>query len=206
MREFVVAFKLMVVLCAVSAFVWPIGASMHSANKTADETWSFTLSDAEGKSHSQIEWKDSKAVVLLFIGADCPISNAYAPEINRVVTAYSGKQVRFYLIHSDPDITGEQARKHAADYGYRFTVLLDPKQVLAKKYGVSITPTSVLLNPEGEMLYRGRIDNRYIDLGQQRETVTEHDLRDAIGAILAGKPVAERVTKPVGCFLPPAAH
>jgi peroxiredoxin len=164
----------------------------------------FSLTDSEGKTHSQREWQQSQAVVLLFVGAECPISNAFAPEINRISAAYGSKRVSFYLVHSDPDITTETAANHAAEYGYKFTVLLDPKQVLAKKFGVTITPTAVLLSNEGEPLYRGRIDNRYIALGQKRPEATQHDLRDALDATLAGKKVAEAVTKPIGCFIPSA--
>src|SRR5882757_2906769 len=93
----------------------------------------FSLTDSEGKTHTRKEWQQSKAVVLIFIGADCPISNGYAPEINRIYSAYASKEVTFYIVHSDPDMTRVDAAKHAAEYGYRFTVLLDPAQVLAKR-------------------------------------------------------------------------
>ena len=175
-----------------------------NAGSVAQDGLQFSLTDTDGKTHTQTEWQQSKAVVLFFVGAECPISNAFAPEINRINTAYGSKQVSFYIVHSDPDITKEAAANHAAEYGYKFTVLLDPKQVLAKKFGVTITPTAVMLSSEGEALYRGRIDNRYIALGQKRPEATQHDLRDALEATLAGKKVAEAVTKPIGCFLPGA--
>jgi len=203
MRRIVVTFQAITLLFLAQVFGRPI---QLSAGNSSDGSWNFTLTDSEGRSHSPAEWKDSKAVALLFIGADCPISNAYAPEINRTFSTFAGKHVAFYLVHSDPEITAEQARKYSADYGYHFTVLLDTTQVLAKRLEVTITPTAVVLSPEGELLYKGRIDNRYIGLGQQRDTVTERDLRDALVATLAGKPVAERFTKPVGCFLPPAGR
>src|SRR5579871_1524751 len=132
--------QLIAVMCATLAF----GQPAARVGTVKSDSWTFNLIDSQGKNHSPDEWKESKAVALLFIGADCPISNAYAPEINRVVTANSGKPVKFYLIHSDPDMTADEARKHAADYGYHFTVLLDPTQVLAKKFGVTITPTAVV--------------------------------------------------------------
>src|SRR5437667_4681703 len=53
----------------------------------------FKLTDTTGKVHTPAEWQQSKAVVLLFVGADCPISNGYAPEINRIQASYTSKQV-----------------------------------------------------------------------------------------------------------------
>ncbi len=71
-----------------------------------------------------------------------------------------------------------------------------------KATGAEITPTAVIVRPDASIAYRGRIDNFYADFGKQRRTVTEHDLRDALAAVLAGKPVARPETKPVGCYIP----
>jgi thiol-disulfide isomerase/thioredoxin len=169
------------------------------------ETWNFALRDVNGRSHSADEWKRSKAVVLFFIATECPVSNRYAPEVNRIVKAYSGKKVLFYAVHSDPELSAKEAQIHAADFSYQFTALLDPEQALASRIGVSQTPTAVILSPQGEALYRGRIDNRYLDFGQYRDTGIKQDLRIALDAVLAGKAVAEPVTKSIGCVLPPPA-
>jgi peroxiredoxin len=192
------------VLLAVQLLIALLPVVTGASQQPGDKPLEFALSDSAGKTHSPKEWQQSKAVVLIFIGADCPISNGYAPEINRITAAYASKQVSFYIVHSDPDMTREDAAKHAIEYGYRFTVLLDPTQILAKRFGVTITPTAVLLSNDGEARYRGRIDNRYIGLGQQRPEATQHDLRDAVEATLAGKKITEAITKPIGCFLPSA--
>src|SRR5947209_454870 len=102
--------------------------------------WDFSLKDTTGKSHSAAEWRSAKSVALLFIATECPVSNGYAPEINRIFADYSAKGVVVYAVHSDPDVTQADAQRHAESYGYRFTVLLDPAQTLAKKFGVTVTP------------------------------------------------------------------
>src|SRR5215813_11185410 len=99
MRKIVVTFQVITLLFLSQVFGHSIP---RSADSSADESWNFTLTDSEGRSHTPAEWKDSKAIALLFIGADCPISNAYAPEINRTFSAFAGKHVAFYLVHSDP--------------------------------------------------------------------------------------------------------
>ena len=166
--------------------------------------WNFTLRDLEGRPHSAEEWAQAKAVVLFFIATECPISNRYAPEINRIVAEYSPKNVLFLAVHSDPDLTAEEALHHARDFGYKFTILLDPEQTMAHYLGVELTPTTAILSPKREVLYRGRIDNRYPELGQYRESGVKPDLQLALDAVLSNRPVAEPVTKSIGCQLPPA--
>jgi peroxiredoxin len=165
--------------------------------------WDFDLLDAAGRRHTALEWKDARAVALFFIAAECPISNRYAPEINRIVADYATRGVAFYGVHSDQDVGAEASRRHARDYGFDFPVLLDPAQTLANQTGVTLTPTAVILSPAGELLYRGRIDNRYLDFGKYRDAGIRPDLRLALDAVIAGKPVAEKYTKSIGCALPP---
>jgi thiol-disulfide isomerase/thioredoxin len=169
------------------------------------QAWQFSLHDIHGKTHATDEWKFSQAITLFFVATECPISNRYAPEINRIASEYSTRNVLFYAVHSDPDLKAEAAQLHALDFGYKFTVLLDPEQMMASRMGVTLTPTAVILSPQGKVLYRGRIDNRYLDFGKYRDTGIKPDLRLALDAILAGKAVAEPVTKSIGCGLPPPA-
>jgi peroxiredoxin len=175
----------------------------RAGERTKAPTWDFDLLDAAGRRHSAREWKDARAVALFFIAAECPISNRYAPEINRIVADYATRGVAFYGVQSDQDVGAEASRRHARDYGFDFPVLLDPAQALANQTGVTLTPTAVILSPAGELLYRGRIDNRYLDFGKYREAGVKPDLRLALDAVIAGKPVAEKYTKSIGCALPP---
>ncbi|HEY6401134.1 MAG TPA: redoxin domain-containing protein [Blastocatellia bacterium] len=180
-------------------------AHQIGAERTKAQGLDFELFDANGRKHTAREWKEARAVALFFISAECPISNRYAPEINRIVADYSARGVVFYGVHSDPDISSAVALRHAQDYGFDFPVLLDPAQTLAGETGVILTPTAVILSPAGESLYRGRIDNRYLDLGKYRSAGVKPDLRLALDAVVAGKQVPEKYTKPVGCQLPPPA-
>ncbi len=142
---------------------------------------------------------DYKALVFVFIGYDCPISNGYAQEITRITDKYSAKKVAFCLVYADSDLKLEDARKHAKEYGFDCPVILDPKMTLARKIEASVKPECAVISPKGEVLYKGRIDNRYIDFGKRREQVTSPDLRDAIESVLAGKAVATPRTKAIGC-------
>src|SRR5689334_22742653 len=109
------------------------------------ENWNFRLNDLAGVPHSVAEWQYKRAVVLLFLATDCPISSRYAPTLNRMISEYGAKKIAFYIVQSDPDLTVEAARKYAGDFAFKTAMLLDPAQTLAAKTQVKVTPTAVVL-------------------------------------------------------------
>src|SRR5262245_42972187 len=174
----------------------------RAGEKPAAAVKDFALPDAQGRKHTADAWKDRKAIVLIFLGTECPVSNGYSPEYRRLAEAYAGKGVLFYGVHPDPDVTAEIAGKHAAEYRLPWVVLLDPTQGVAKQAGVEVVPEAVVLSPKGQVLYRGRIDDLYTPDGQRREQAKTRDLDEALRAVLAGKPPPVAQTKAYGCPLP----
>jgi peroxiredoxin len=160
------------------------------------------VTDIDGKQHSATSWRERKAVVLFFLGTECPVSNGYAPEMARLAAGFATRGVAFLGIHPDPAVNVELARKHAAEYRLMFPLALDPSQKIARQAGVSVVPQAVVLSPTGEVLYRGRIDDRYSADGKRRDEPRSRDLEKALEAILAGKKPPVRETKPFGCPLP----
>lgn len=160
------------------------------------------LADTTGQFHEPLKPTAArKATVVIFTLPDCPVANAFAPEINRLVTDYTAKGIGFYIAHVDPDLSVADARKHATDYSLRCPVLLDSQHTLVKALGATKTPQAFLLGADGKPVYRGRINNLYADYGQRRQTVTQHDLRNALDAVLAGKAVSQPVTEVIGCHI-----
>jgi hypothetical protein len=142
-----------------------------------------------------------KANVVIFITNDCPIANSYAPEIKSIIGEYSPRGAGFFLVHVDPDLGLEKARKHAEDFGYENAILRDPRHVLVSELEADVTPEAFVLGPSG-VLYRGRIDDLYADLGKKRRQARTRDLRDALDAVLAGKAVENPTTRAIGCYIP----
>lgn len=159
------------------------------------------LAGIDGQTHAPLNPAGRKATVIIFTLPDCPIANAFAPEINRLVTDYSAKGVSFYLAHVDRDLIAADAHKHAKDFGIKCPVLLDSQHALVKALGATRTPQAFLLDATGKTVYQGRINNLYADYGQRRQVVTQHDLRNALDALLAGKPVPQPVTEAIGCHI-----
>ena len=159
--------------------------------------------DLEGHDRTPLVTVANRVAVLLFVTNDCPIANSYAPEIQRIQKAYAGPKFDFYLVYVDPALTLKAAKQHARDYGYTFPALLDHAQALAKFTGATVTPEAAIVGANGKVLYRGRIDDRYVDFGKARPQPTTHDLRAALDAITQGKPVPPATGRAIGCFLPP---
>ena len=149
--------------------------------------------------------RPARARVLFFIAHDCPIANGYAPEIQRIAAQYGPRGLRCALVYAEPGLSARAASRHAAAYGYHLPITLDPRLTLAHRLGVTVTPEVVVLAPNGQRLYRGRIDDKYVTLGQPRFRVDRHDLRDALDAVAQGRPVPTPITGAVGCFLPPVS-
>jgi hypothetical protein len=144
----------------------------------------------------------TKAIVFIFTSTDCPISNRYAPEIRRIADTFTPQGVVFRVVYPSPAEDARAIREHMAAYSYTGALepLRDPKLALVKFAGVTVTPEAAVI-AGGKVVYRGRIDDRYVDLGRERPAPSRRDLFDALTAIVAGKPAPQAVTQAVGCFI-----
>jgi peroxiredoxin len=163
----------------------------------------FALRDTGGVLHSAEEWNGKKAVVVFFTTTDCPLSNNEVPEMNRTRRDYESRGVAFYAVQADTTIANADVQQHTREYQFSFPVLFDPRQILAKMTGATTIPEAAVLSSDGTLLYLGRIDNRVEDFNIRRSEPTRFDLREALDAVLAGKPVANPRTKAFGCAINP---
>jgi peroxiredoxin len=166
----------------------------------------FALKDVAGKLHTAAEWNDRPAIVLFFIAPECPVSNGYAPEMARLANEFCPRGVLFLGIHPDPDVAAESAARHALAFDLPFPILLDPAGSVTREAGVRVTPEAVVLAPDGQIYYRGRIDDRYSPDGRHRPAAAARELESALAAITAGELPVVTVTRPFGCPLPLRAN
>jgi hypothetical protein len=149
-----------------------------------------------------------RAQVVFFVATDCPISNSYAPVIQRVCREYGPRGVGCSLVYEDVDThpspahLDRQVRQHLKEYGYDgFSAVVDRERDAANYAKATITPQAYVVDRAGEIRYRGRIDNLYAAFGKTRQQITSHDLRDALDAVLAGRRVPRPETEALGCFI-----
>lgn len=156
--------------------------------------------DLDGHAVDPLTATSGKLTVLIFIRRDCPVSSRYAPEIQRISRQFADRAA-FWLVDPDKSDSPQSIRRYLADYGYHLPALRDPKRTLVKLSRVQITPEVAVFDQEQRLVYDGRIDNWYIDLGRSRTAATTHELEDAIRAALAGKRSATTDVRGVGCYI-----
>jgi peroxiredoxin/mono/diheme cytochrome c family protein len=167
-------------------------------NKKIDN---FTLTDANGKKVALHDLKDNKAIVVVFLSFDCPVSTAYSPILAELAKTYGPKGVAFLGINSSDEMDAAKLAKTAAEYKLPFALLKDDKFVAADAFKAGRVPGAFVLDHNFVLRYRGRIDNGYAARLKPNRTTTSHDLRDALDDLLAGKDVRNPVTQVVGCTL-----
>jgi|SRR5450631_744443 len=154
-----------------------------------DSTFGF---DLNGKPVERLEGQGTKGIVLLFLASDCAISNRYLPEIMRLQSKFAPQGIMFWLVYPNAGETPDALRHHLKTYGVEVHTVLDPQHKLVALAQAKVTPeAAVLVKANGEQgwlnlsaTYHGRIDNRYVEIGKERPSATEHDLEQAIDATL----------------------
>lgn len=160
--------------------------------------------DLHGQPIRDLAGPGSRIVLLFFAGTDCPISNRYVPEIKRLTQKYGPKGVRFWWVYPNASDTAKVVADHNRDYAITGDTILDPKQSLVNRSRVTVTPEAAIFLIEGGELreiYHGRIDDRYLDIGQERPQPQHFDLETALFAALAGETVPQPGGPPVGCSI-----
>lgn len=172
-------------------------AAQRAAASPAVEDLTFV--DLNGVSHRLIgdAGRDRQAksppaepagpAVLIFLLPDCPIANSYAPELTRLAETFAAQGVRLLRVYVDPAMSDAAARRHGEQYRLGSPALVDRGHRWVQYCGATTAPEAVVLSPRGEVLYRGRIDDRYVGLGKRRAVTTSHDLREAVDGILASR-------------------
>jgi peroxiredoxin len=156
----------------------------------------FTLPDVNGQDHTLKSLKGKNGTVLIFIAVQCPVSNAYNERMEKLAMDYSVKGINVVGINSNNTENAATVKNHAAEKHLTFTILKDPGNKIADRLGASKTPEAYFLDASNKLLYHGRIDN-----SKEESGVNSSELRDALDATLAGKPVEKTTATAFGCSI-----
>jgi peroxiredoxin len=177
-------------------FVRPRATALDSA--IGQPVANFTLADTSGRPVSLHDYRARAAVVLVFMGIECPVGNLYMPRLVELEATYRDKRVAFLIVNANAHETAAEAAEHARTYHVGFPVLKDPGNVVADRLGVERTCTTLVLDGRGRLRYRGAIDDQYAR-GGRKSVATHQQLVEALDAVLAGCAVAVPSTPVVGC-------
>ena len=193
--------RLSVLAAAAVFFATPLvaPAARAAALKIGAPAPDFTLPAAsDGKA---VALKDllakSKAVAVVFVATKCPVSNAYNTRMAGLGKEYAAKGIPLVGINSNKTEPAAEVKEHAEKHGFTFPVLKDDGNKIADAYGATHTPEVFVLDPKGNLLYHGRIDENQDD----PQGVKSPDLRNALDAVLSGRPVPAAETKAFGCTI-----
>lgn len=173
----------------------------RAASPAAPPASSLVLPGLDGRQISVLNQPGVRGFVFLFVRTDCPISNRYAPEMQRLYTKFSGRGIGFYLVYPESDDTAAMIRAHRQEYRLTIPTVLDYRHVLVRKAGVQVTPEAAVFLPSGQEIYLGRIDDRVVDFGQEHRSAARHDLEDTVTALLAGSTLTPTTNRAVGCYI-----
>ncbi|MBA3768425.1 MAG: thioredoxin family protein [Acidobacteria bacterium] len=194
------AFTLSLALSLALTFIVNGSAGISGDNMTPAAIGStiadFKLPDINGHEQKLSSPKGQNGTVLIFISAQCPVVRDYMERISKLAVDYKARGVNVVGINSNATETNDDIKAHAAANNLTFPVLKDKSNKIADQLGAERTPEVFFLDANNKLIYHGRIDNhRNITL------VNANDLRDAIDATLAGKPVVKTEASAFGCSI-----
>ena len=155
------------------------------------------FTDLDGKLAPINQLKDKKAIVVVFLSFDCPVSNDYSTTLTEMHKQFAEKGVGFIAVSTSDDLA--EVKKQAGEFKLPFPVYADPKLDAVDAFKATTTPEAFLLDHNFVLRYRGRIDNAYSARLKRNAQTTEFDLKNALEATLAGTDVKVPITKSIGC-------
>ena len=158
------------------------------------------LPDSNGRIRQLATNAATRVTVFVFLGPECPISQRYVPELNRIAAQHKANPVEFYGVVSGHAAAGTNAAAFVREYAVDFPVLVDEQLELARWLRPTHVPEAYVLKADGDLMYHGRIDDGYEAIGRQRTVVQHRELRDAIAAVLARRMPPRLFAQPVGCY------
>jgi hypothetical protein len=141
------------------------------------------------------------AHAFVFVHTDCPLSNRYVPELNRLHAEFASRGIRLWVVYPGRDEDVAAIRAHHVEYALRAPALLDPDFALADLAGATMTPEAAVFTPGRRLVYRGRIDDRAVRLGLVRATPRTRDLAGVLDRLERGETVEPFTTQAVGCYI-----
>lgn len=164
----------------------------------------FRLPDYYGRQRTLDEFADSKAIVVAFLGTDCPLVKLYGPRLAQLADEYADRGVTVLGVNSNQQDTITYIGAFARQHGIKFPILKDLGNVVADQFGAVRTPEVFVLDENRVIRYWGRVDDQYglgASSGYAKNELSRRDLAEAVDEVLAGKPVSQPITKAYGCLI-----
>ncbi len=140
--------------------------------------------------------------VNFFLLDECKISINMTAEMKTIFESYTSEQFSFKAYFPNLASNEESIVSFKEDYQLPFECVSDYQKIRSKLLGATVAPEVVVYDEvKKEILYRGRIDNSYFEVGNRRRVITKRDLHEALSAILTDQAIIQKETEAIGCFI-----
>lgn len=163
--------------------------------KVGSPVTDFAVAQPDGSTAHFVQLKGDVTLVM-FISVQCPVSNAYDDRMNALYQEYAPKGVKFIVINANRTESPAEVEEHAREHHFQFAVYKDGNNVVADRFGATVTPETYVIDSAGVVRYHGSIDD-----AQNISRVTTHRLNLALDAVLSGKEPPQVETKAFGCTI-----
>lgn len=196
MKNYRFSLSLVLMLGIMAATAFASGNDKTRGTSIGQAVANFKLPDVEGRDQTLESIRGKNGTVLIFISAQCPMVKAYAERIEKLAQDYRARGVNVVGINSNVTEDIDYIKQQIAAERFSFVILKDKNNKIADMLGAEKTPEVYFLDAANTLVYHGRIDNH-----KNITLVQSNDLRDAIEATLAGKPVVKTEAAAFGCSI-----
>lgn len=192
--------QLLPCLCLGMMFTTEHSAVVQAASRLGEPVADFQLKDYRGRDVALQEYQKAPAVVVAFLGTQCPLAKLYAVRLQELADRYANRGVIVLGVFANVQDSPSELAAFAKQHNLKYPLLKDVGNVLADQLGAERTPEVFLLDANRIVRYQGRVDDQYV-IGVQRQRAQREDLRVALDEVLAGKTVSQPRTQPLGCLI-----
>ncbi|HEY2839001.1 MAG TPA: redoxin domain-containing protein, partial [Pirellulales bacterium] len=190
----------LLVLCAAAQGAEPPARDAKKEKSIGRKIEAFSLRDHRDQTRELRDFADQKAIVVAFLGTECPLARMYGPRLAALAKELAPQGVAVVGVVSNVQDSAEDVERYVKDCEISFPVLLDADCKLADQFGATRTPEVFVLDAERVIRYRGRVDDQF-GVGVKRPQIGRRDLAEAVTELLAGKPVSQAETEAAGCLI-----
>jgi peroxiredoxin/mono/diheme cytochrome c family protein len=169
-----------------------------SQAKLGEKMPNLTFKDEKGKTYRLYELENKKAIAIVFISFECPVSNSYMAPLSEIADEFGKAGVTLWGLTTGDETPGQIA-KSAKHFNLTFPVFKDERLKAADALKAEFTPEVFVLDGNFVLKYRGRIDDMYSERLKKHAKITEHNLRQTLAELVTGRPVSGPATQAIGC-------
>jgi peroxiredoxin len=142
-----------------------------------------------------------KGIVLLFYSPECPLCINYTSTLTEMQREYSDAGIGFLVVFPGTFYSAGAVDSFLQEYHLQLPVLMDPGNILVKALTATVTPEAALIDPSGQVIYHGAIDDWSYETGKKRPAAKNHYLKNALRDYVSGRKPSITYIEPVGCFI-----